>query len=111
MGYVPSRGDAVWVNLNPLSGREQAGRRLALVLSPFTYSDKVGLALVCPITNQAKRYVFEVKIPEGFRVKGVILANHVKSADCHTRDMEFICKLPESVVEDVIEKLNVLLKI
>ena len=110
MAYVPKRGDAVWLNLNPQSGREQAGRRPVLILSPLAYNAKVGLAIICPITNQAKSYSFEVEIPKGLKVKGVILSDHVKNADWRTRDIEFICRLPESIVEDVIDKLTVLLK-
>lgn len=110
MNYTPKRGDAIWINFNPQTGREQAGRRPALVLSPSAYNIRVGLALICPITNQAKGYAFEVKIPERLKVKGVILSDHVKSADWRTREIEFICRLPESIVEEVIEKLSVLLR-
>lgn len=111
MEYFPERGDAVWLNLSPQSGREQSGRRPVLIVSPLVYNKKVGLALVCPITNQAKGYAFEVEIPENLKVKGVILSDHIKSADWKTRNIEFICKVPKDVVEDVIEKLDTLLKI
>jgi mRNA interferase MazF len=111
MGYFPERGDAVWLNLNPQSGREQSGRRPVLIVSPLAYNKKVGLALVCPITNQAKGYAFEVEIPKNLKVKGVALSDHIKSADWKTRNIEFICKVPEEIVEDVIGKLNTLLKI
>jgi mRNA interferase MazF len=110
MSYTPKRGDAVWLNLDPQSGREQSGRRPALILSPLEYNQKVGLAIICPITNRAKGYAFEVEIPEGLKVKGIVLSDHVKSADWRTRDIEFICRLPDSTVEDVIEKLAILLK-
>jgi mRNA interferase MazF len=111
MDYVPKRGDVVWLNLTPQSGREQSGRRPVLVLSPQSYNQKVGLALVCPIINQAKGYAFEVKIPRGLRAKGVILSDHVKSADWQTRNIEFICRVNELVIEEVVEKIETLLKI
>ncbi len=111
MDYVPKRGDIVWLNLTPQSGREQAGRRPVLVLSPKSYNQKVGLALICPVTNQAKGYAFEVAIPRGLRVKGVILSDHVKSADWQTRNIEFICRVNELVIEEVVEKIETLLKI
>ncbi len=110
MDYFPGRGDAVWLNLNPQSGREQAGRRPVLIISPLAYNKKVGLALVCSITNQAKGYAFEVEIPKDLKVKGVVLSDHIKSADWKTRNIEFICRVPEEIVEDVIEKLDTLLK-
>src|SRR5437762_13948374 len=79
--YVPERGDAVWLTLDPQAGHEQAGRRPALVLSPAAYNGRVGLALCCPITNQAKGYPFEVALPDGLAVSGVVLADQVKSLD------------------------------
>jgi len=41
-GYVAEAGDIVWLNFTPQAGREQAGHRPALVLSPAAY--KPGLA-------------------------------------------------------------------
>ncbi len=105
---VPKRGDVITIDFNPQAGREQAGRRPALVLSPSTYNDKVGLALVCPVTNQIKGYPFEVDIPKGLTVNGVILADHVKSLDWKIRKAKVICQVPESTVEDVLKKLNTL---
>ncbi len=61
--YVPQRGDVVWITLNPQAGHEQAGRRPAVVLSPEEYNGKVGLAILCPVTNQIKGYPFEVRLP------------------------------------------------
>ena len=52
--YIPDRGDAVWITLDPQAGHEQAGRRPALVLSPMAYNGRVGLALMCLITNRQK---------------------------------------------------------
>jgi mRNA interferase MazF len=49
--YVPERGDAVWITLDPQAGHEQAGRLPALVLSQSAYNCRVGLALFCPITS------------------------------------------------------------
>ena len=67
-GYVPQRGDVVWITLNPQAGHEQAGRRPAVVLSPGAYNEKVELAILCPVTNQIKGYPFEVLLPNGLPV-------------------------------------------
>ena len=53
-GYVPDRGDAIWLDFDPPAGREQAGRRPAIVLSPAAYNVKSGLAIICPVTSQVK---------------------------------------------------------
>ncbi len=107
--YVPARGDAVWITLNPQAGHEQAGRRPALVVSPASYNGKVGLAVLCPITSQVKGYPFEVAIPSGLKVSGVVLSDQVKSLDWRMRRAEFICKLPRQTVSEVIDKLGALL--
>lgn len=106
---VPQRGDVMIVDFNPRLGREQAGRRPALVLSPGTYNERVGLAIVCPITNQVKGYPFEVPIPTGSDVTGVILADHVRSLDWRVRNIRVIHRLPQSTVEDTLRKLDTLI--
>ena len=108
-GYAPQRGDVVWITLNPQAGHEQAGRRPAVVLSPLAYNEKVGLAIFCPITSQEKGYPFEVKIPEGLAVTGVVLADQVKSLDWRARNAERMCTLPAGVMTEILGKLNVLL--
>src|SRR2546425_7609843 len=86
--YVPDVGDLVWLNFMPQAGHEQAGRRPALVLSPLTYNDKASLAVVCPITSRAKGYPFEVPLPKGLMIAGVVLADHLKSVDWRERRAE-----------------------
>ena len=107
--YVPKRGDVIWINFNPQAGHEQSGRRPAIVLSPHSYNGKVGLCLLCPITNKAKGYPFEVTIPENSGVTGVVLADQAKSLDWQIRNAEFAAHLPENVTDEVLKKLKSLL--
>ena len=108
--YVPDRGDVVWLSFNPQVGREQAGRRPALVLSPQSYNGKVGLALCCPVTNQAKGYPFEVPIPVGEKLTGVILSDHVRSLDWRGRQADFITRLDHDTVNEVLARIGALLQ-
>lgn len=107
--YTPGRGDVVWLTFHPQAGHEQAGRRPALVLSPASYNRKVGLALFCPITSQVKGYPFEVPIPKGLAVAGVVLSDQVKSLDWRARAAQFICRLPAGATAEALEKLGTLL--
>jgi mRNA interferase MazF len=109
-GEPPNRGDVVWLSLDPQAGHEQAGRRPALVLSPVAYNGPVGLALVCPVTNRPKGYPFEVPLPDGLVVTGVVLADHVKCLDWRSRKATFICEVPEQVVAEVVRRLVLLLE-
>jgi mRNA interferase MazF len=108
--YCPRPADIVWLTLDPQAGHEQAGYRPALVLSPERYNRKVGLALFCPITSQSKGYPFEVAVPTGLKVSGVILSDQVKSLDWKARNARFVCQLPAQPFQEVVAKLGALLE-
>ncbi|MCR4393459.1 MAG: type II toxin-antitoxin system PemK/MazF family toxin [Dehalococcoidales bacterium] len=79
--YIPQREDAVWIDMHPRAGHEQAVHRPAAVLSPESYNSKVWLAILCPITSQVKGYPFEVLLAQRLPVTGTILSDQVKSLD------------------------------
>ena len=106
--YVPERGDIVWLDFNPVRGHEQSGRRPALVVSPYKYNAKSGLALVCPITSQVKGYPFEVEFKTK-AVHGVILADQIRSIDWTERRAEKISVVSEAVLTDVQEYVKKLI--
>ena len=107
---APDRGHIVWLSLDPQAGHEQAGRRPALVLSPASYNDRVGLALVCPITNRMKGYPFEVPLPDDLPVTGVVLADQVKSLDWRARRAEYCREVSAEVLAEVLRRLGLLLQ-
>lgn len=102
MSYVPRRGDLVWLTFDPQAGHEQAGRRPAFVLSPEPYNRKTGLFLACPIISKAKGYPFEVELPPGLVISGVIPVDQLKSLDWRARKAEFASKTNTEVVLSVI---------
>ena len=110
MAYVPRRGDLVWLDFDPRAGHEQAGRRPALVVSPRAYNERVGLALFCPVTSRGKGYPFEVEVPEGLPVEGVILSDQIKSLDWRARRADRICALPEDRTQDVLARIETLIR-
>ena len=107
-GYVPERGDIVWLNFYPIRGHEQGGKRPALVISSSLYNSKTSLALVCPITSHAKGYEFEVALPNTSSVQGVVLSDHVRNLDWHARRATFIEHEPSAVVSQVAELISIL---
>jgi mRNA interferase MazF len=107
--HIPDVGELIWLSFTPHTGREQAGRRPGLVLSPRSYNTIVGLCLVCPVTQHAKGYVFEVALPDGLPVHGVVLADHVKSADWQERGCEHIATVPAEALDEVRAKVKPLL--
>jgi len=102
VSYIPRRGDVVWLTFDPPAGHEQAGRRPAFVLSPEAYNRKTGLFLVCPVTSKVKGYPFEVPLPAGWPVAGVILSDQIKSLDWKVRRAEFACEAGDDVVAEVL---------
>ena len=102
MSYVPRRGDIVWLSFDPQAGHKQAGRRPAFVLSPESYNRKTGLFLACPITSKVKGYPFEVALPDGLEVSGVILTDQIKSLDWKVRKAELAASTGDDVSENVL---------
>jgi mRNA interferase MazF len=107
--YTPDRGDFVWLQFSPQAGHEQAGHRPAFVVSPRSYNEKVGLALMCPVTSQAKGYPFEVRVTTSQKIKGAVLSDQVKSLDWRVRQAQFVEKAKAEVTAEVIAKIESLL--
>jgi mRNA interferase MazF len=109
-GAAPTRGDVVWLSFSPQAGREQAGRRPALVVTPVRFNDRVGLAFVCPVTSRIKGYPFEVPIRDLGEVSGVVLVDQLRSLDWRARRAEPAGKAPAAVMAEVLAKLRALLE-
>jgi mRNA interferase MazF len=107
--YVPDSGDVIWLDFNPQMGREQAGRRPAVVVSRRTYNQKSSLAIVCPVTNQAKGYPFEVSLPKGSDITGVVLADQLKSLDWRERHAERAGRVSRQVMKEMLDRIAPLL--
>lgn len=102
--WIPDRGHAVWIDMDPQAGHEQRGRCPTVILSPAEYNGKVGLALLCPITSQIKGYSFEVLLPGNSKIEGAILSGQLKRLDWRARKATMICSLPGAVVNEVLSK-------
>ena len=105
--YVPDAGDIVWLNFTPHAGREQAGHRPALVLSPAGYNNKTSLMLCCPMTTQIKSYPFEVVIAAS--VPSVVLSDQIKSVDWRVRKAKRKGKVSAEELADVRAKIRALI--
>ena len=88
-GYVPDAGDLIWTDFDPTVGREQAGRRPALVISAALFNANTGMAVVCPITSRVRPFPTSVVLPAGLPVAGEILISHVRSIDARARAVRY----------------------
>lgn len=108
--YIPRAGDIVWLDFDPQSGREQAKRRPALVMTEQSYNRASGLAVVCPLTSRRKSYPFALPVSVG-TVEGAVLVDHVKSMDWMARRAVFHSKADAELLGRVRGYLGVLLGI
>ena len=106
---VPERGDLVYAQFNPQAGHEQAGHRPGIVLSPQTFNDVTGFAVICPITNQIKGYPFEVALPSGLAISGVVLTDQVKSLDWRARNFQVKDKAPQETTDNCLSLIHTFL--
>ena len=111
-GFEPNDGDLIWTDFDPRTGREQGGRRPALVISPAAFWRASRFVIVCPITSRVRPFGTSVVLPPGLPISGEILTGHVRSIDTMSRPiLSLDCRVPSSVLEDVRAKLAVLLGI
>ncbi len=105
--YVPDAGDLIWTDFDPARGREQAGRRPALVISAAAFSAYTGLAVVCPITSRVRPFPTSVVLPSGLPVAGEILTSHVRSIDTLARPVHYAgAGVPPEIAQLVRAKLQ-----
>ena len=108
MIYFPEKGDVVWLDFEPQKGREIQKIRPAVVLTPYKYNIKSGLALFAPITSQVKGYPFEVII-DFEQIKGAALCDQVRSMDWKARKITKILTLDKIIIDTILAKLKLLL--
>ncbi len=110
--YVPGAGDLIWTDFDQTHGREQAGRRPALVVSAAAFTEHTGLAIVCPITSRVRPFPTSVVLPPGLPVAGEILLSHIRSIDTEARPVRYAgAAIPAETARDVRAKLDALIAI
>lgn len=109
--YIPKIGDIILISFDPSLGHEQKGYRPALVISDMKYNEVTGFSVCLPITTKIKGYPFEVKIDPESNVIGAILVDQVKCMDLSARNYKFIERLNKESLQEVQEKLKLILGI
>ena len=110
--YLPGTGDLVWTDFDPTRGREQAGRRPALVVSPAPFTRNTGLAIVCPITSRVRPFPTSVVLPPGLPITGEVLTSHIRSIDTQARPIRYAgATVPNEIARLVRAKLDTFIMI
>ena len=111
-GYLPDTGDLIWTDFEPTKGREQAGRRPALVVSPASFTENTGLAVVCPITSRVRPFPTSVVLPSNLPIAGEILTSHIRSIDTQSRPIRYAgLTISSEIAELVRAKLDTFITI
>lgn len=107
MGYHANQGDIIWIDLDPQSGHEQMGRRPAIVVSNNTFNNWSSCtAMVCPITNRDRGIPIHVKLENRTQTTGVIMCDQAKILDIQMRNAVFVEKVPQDILEEVVDIIN-----
>ena len=110
--WFPNAGDLIWTDFAPTKGREQSGRRPALVVSSRVFTEMTGLAVVCPITSRARPFPTSVVLPPGLPVAGEVLTSHIRSIDTLARPVLYAgASVAPAVADEVRAKLAALVTI
>lgn len=100
--YHPKQGDVVFLDFSPQSGHEQAGRRPCVIISNDQFFIKTKLAIVCPITNTDNSFPLHIPLDDRTKTTGVILTEHVKCLDVVSRNIHFVEKLPDDLLDKTL---------
>ena len=114
--YYPDRGDFVHLNCSPSAGREMADRHFAIVISTASFSRTTGFAVICPITSTVRPWPLFVLVPKGILppkqgvgVESVIATDQVKSVDWREREVEFVVKAPDEILDEVLGRVRAII--
>ena len=100
--YYPKQGDIVFLDFSPQSGHEQGGRRPGVIISNDQFFIKTKLAVVCPITNTSNKFPLHIILDNRTKTTGVILTEHMKCLDVISRNIQFVEKLPEDLLDKTL---------
>ena len=98
-----NQGDIIMVNFNPQLGHEQAGYRPAVVISNNFFNEITRMTILCPITNNAKKFPLHLPLDDRTVTDGVVLCEHTKSLDLYARDYKFVEKIPDDLLKEILE--------
>ncbi len=113
---APVRGEIWWVDFDPVRGREQAGRRPALIASATTFNrGPRELVWVIPLTRTERRYRFHIRVPpdeSGLRAMSYIMCEQLRSVSIdRLLDDQPAGQVSRATMKEVSDTLRMLLDI
>lgn len=78
-------------------------------MSDQGYNEASGRALVAPITSRVRGWPFEVPLPLGLDISGVVIVDQVRIIDWRARHARIAGRAPPAVLEEARAKLAALI--
>lgn len=87
-GWVPDRGEIIWIDCNPQAGREMRDMHPMLVLSPKAFNARTSLVIGLPMTSSTSNEgnPFALDISRSADQRSFILCHQPKSFDWRHRN-------------------------
>jgi len=108
--YIPSRNDIVWLDFEPIKGKEIGKYRPALILSSKAYSQQTGLVICCPISTSIRGGATEVPVAN-LDKPSVVAASLIQTLSWKDRKVKLITTAEGGVMEQVLVRIIPLLGI
>lgn len=102
--YIPERNDIIWLDFEPVKGKEIGKYRPALVLSNNNYNRQTGLLICCPISTSIRGQITEVSV-NNLDTPSVVASSLIQTLSWKTRKAKKITTAEKGVMEDVLLRL------
>lgn len=99
--YIPDKGDIVWIDFDPSSGREIQKRRPGVVVSKYNFNKSTWFAVICPITSTQIHNQTRFSLSSEYKTQGQVVIPQLKSFDFQARNVKFIEKLTEPDIKNI----------
>lgn len=102
--YIPKRNDIIWLDFEPVKGKEIGKYRPALVLSSKEYNQQTGLLICCPISTSIRGQATEVPV-NNLDKSSVVASSLIQTLSWKDRKAKKITTAESGVMEDVLLRL------
>ena len=102
--YIPERNDIIFIDFEPVKGKEIGKYRPALVLSSQAYNQKTGLLICCPISTSIRGHVTEVAVTN-MDMPCVVASSLIQTLSWKERKAKKVATAQSNVLNDVLIRL------
>lgn len=102
--YIPDRNHIVYLDFEPIKGKEIGKYRPALILSSKVYNASTSLVICCPISTSIRGGITEVAI-SNLEKPSVVAASLIQTLSWKERKVKFLALAEASVMDEVLFRI------